>query len=241
MTQHDALASFFDHLEPEYDTQIRRGCPPYDEFLEALLDSACLNESQPLHILELGCGTGNVTRHIAKRFANSQITVLDLSAEMLLATQRKLQPFGNKITAIQTDFLSPDLPNHPEFQPPFDGVFSALAIHHLLDEDKKSLYQRIVQWLKPGAPFWCADQCLAVPEDTSYKKQRQQWRDWCTQEGASGAELALWEEHAHTEDHYSPIYWHLQALSEAGFETVDCTWRKLFWTVFGGRKPESKK
>jgi tRNA (cmo5U34)-methyltransferase len=245
MTNNQALSGFFDTLEPEYDTQIRRGCPPYDEFLTALLDAACLEETEPYHFLELGCGTGNLTLTIAKRFPNSRLTVLDFSAEMLLATQRKLQPYPNPLMAIKADFLSLALPSHPEFhlhpefQPPFDGVFSALAIHHLQDDDKQKLYDAIFQWLKPGASFWCADQCLAVPVSASYQKQRQQWRDWCSKEGASEAELALWEDHARTEDHYAPLYWHLQALSQAGFESADCTWRTLFWTVFGGRKPEA--
>ena len=47
---------------------------------------------QPARILELGCGTGNLTRVLRDRYPTSEITVVDFSPEMLTLTQEKLGP-----------------------------------------------------------------------------------------------------------------------------------------------------
>jgi malonyl-CoA O-methyltransferase len=57
-------------------------------------------------ILELGCGTGNFTAHLAERFPDARITALDFSGEMLALARRKLN--NNNIEFICTegeDFL----------------------------------------------------------------------------------------------------------------------------------------
>ena len=125
-----------------------------------------------------------------------------------------------------------------DFQPgQFDWVVSSMAMHHVPDLEKPVLYARLFNWLKPGGLFRCVDETLALPEQ-SQNKNLQQWEAWARQQGATTEDLNVWIEHAEQHDHYAPLYKHFQWLSEAGFKQVDCYWRKLMWTAFGGQKPD---
>lgn len=229
-----SVSAFFNSLSVAYDGQILRGCPPYEEMLKALISYSTLSATVPLNLLELGCGTGNLTALLMKAFPQAQVTVVDLSENMLAETRQKLAPFAHRLQCVEAGFLTVAF----EEGPGFDGVFSSLAIHHLTHPDKAQLYHKIYQWLVPGGRFMCADQCLALPESEAYALDRATWRSWCTENGASQEELAMWETHAQELDHYAALANHFQWLQAAGFESVDAYWRKLFWTVYGGRKPQ---
>jgi tRNA (cmo5U34)-methyltransferase len=230
--QESGLSQFFSALSPQYDAQILRGCPPYGEMLETLVVTTFLPRQAPWHILELGCGTGNLSVRLLEAFPQAQLTVVDLSEEMLAQTQAKAQAMGRSVTPVVGGFLSVDLPAER-----FDLVISSLALHHVPDAQKPALYERIVHWLKPGGRFRCADQCLGLPTPVAHDYHTAAWRQWATEAGASPAEIQQWEDHAQAYDHYAPLIRHFQWLAQAGLVQLDCYWRKLFWTVFGGERP----
>lgn len=227
-----ALGAFFGSISGEYDVSIFRGCPPYLEMLEALIQYVFLKSEAPLNILELGCGTGNLSRILVEQFPQGELTVVDLSEEMLAQTKSKLQKLGRSVHTVANGFMEVTFPeNH------FDLVVSSLALHHVLDEDKPALYGQIFKWLKPGGKFRCADQCLALPAEQAHVLNFQRWEAWATQTGATAEELSMWKDHSSQYDHYASLGDHLLWLNQAGFAQVDCYWRKLFWTVFGAEKP----
>lgn len=230
-TQSQALASFFSWLSNAYDQSILRGCPPYGEMLEALVGYVYPPANQPLAILELGCGTGNVSRLLAQQFPQASLTLLDLSDKMLEETRAKVSPIHSQAQYVQAGFMTAELGEGR-----FDLIFSSLALHHLPDTEKPWMYRRIFSWLKPGGQFRCADQCLGLPEKTE-ARYLAQWKDWSTASGAPEEEIQMWLDHAAAYDHYAPLAAHLRWLDEAGFSETDCYWRKLFWTVYGGTRP----
>lgn len=74
--------------------QLRRACdrvaPGYDaadflcaEVRQRLLDRLDLVSIEPLHILDLGCGTGAATQMLNQRYPQAQVTGLDWSEKML--------------------------------------------------------------------------------------------------------------------------------------------------------------
>ena len=52
-------------------------------------------EGGPQHILEIGCGTGYNLERLAKKFPNSKITGIDISADMLSIAKKKLESYDN--------------------------------------------------------------------------------------------------------------------------------------------------
>lgn len=90
-------------------------------------------------ILDVGCGTGQLTSDIAK--AGAAVTGLDSSAEML-AQARKNYPEIPFVLANAAGF---------QFQEPFDAVFSNAVLHWVKDADGAA--QSIARALRPGGRF----------------------------------------------------------------------------------------
>ncbi len=226
-----SVGDFFDQVSEQYDQSIEKAIPPYREMFQAILGYCFWDRAQSLSILELGCGTGNLSLYIREIFPKAQLTLVDLSGEMLEHAAQKLG--SGHITLVNQGFMSLDFADNT-----FDLVVSSMALHHLLDSEKPELYTRIYRWLKPNGLFRCGDETLAVPAE-AHALNLSQWESWARQCGATQADIDLWSEHAEKYDHYAPLASHFQWLAQSGFQEIECYWRKLMWTVFGGRKPAS--
>jgi SAM-dependent methyltransferase len=76
----------FDRLAPRWDTMQRAGGLGA---LEAALDSLA---DSPRRVLDLGCGTGNATFLVARRFPEAEVVGVDLSPGMVAEARRKTPP-----------------------------------------------------------------------------------------------------------------------------------------------------
>jgi trans-aconitate methyltransferase len=90
-------------------------------------------------ILDLGCGTGHLTREIAARGA--EVIGIDRSPDMIAQAKRLYPDLRFEITDA-TDF---------QFAEPFEAVFSNAVIHWIRDQD--ALLASIHRALKPGGRF----------------------------------------------------------------------------------------
>ncbi|WP_392535605.1 methyltransferase domain-containing protein [Nostoc sp. C117] len=222
----------------DFDIGIRQLLPRYDEFLEVI--TRCV-PSTSRRILELGCGTGELTLKILKRCPNAQVIAVDYSPRMLQFAQDKITAAGyqQQWTGIQADFG--DWTNNPEkfnIGSEFDGCVSSLAIHHLHDEMKLKLFEQIAASLTQDGCFWNADPTL--PESPAlvevYKAARE---EWAIQEGISLTEIGakrgiISTEGYSSQDQLATLDDHLQMLTKAGFKTVAVPWKYYGLAVFGG-------
>ncbi len=227
-----SVGSFFGALSAQYDTTITTSIPPYWEIMETLLEYTFLPRDQKLQVLELGCGTGNLSNLVTEYFPQAHLTLVDLSAEMLAQAAQKVEAKAVSLKLLNQGFMEVEFPENS-----LDLVVSSIALHHLPDEEKPLLYQRIFHWLKPGGKLRVADEILSLPADTAERFSMQKWETWARQMGATSEEIAMWQEHAVQHDHYASLHQQFQWLAEADFAEVDCYWRKVIWAVFGGEKP----
>lgn len=222
----------------DFDPGMRQLLPRYDEMLDTL--TRCI----PPHaqrILELGCGTGELSLKILHRYPEVQIVALDYSPRMLQLAQQKIESAGysGRWTRIQADFG--DWANYPEklgIGIGFDACVSSLAIHHLTHEMKFKLFQRIRASLNSEGVFWNADPIL--PEFPALAAVYQAVREeWATQQGTTLAEIrakigkSLPYGYSYP-DQLATLDAHLQMLTEAGFKTVAVLWKYYGLAVFGG-------
>ena len=220
----------------DFDSGIRQLLPRYEEMLEAI--ALCLPPSVQ-RILDLGCGTGELSLKVLKHCPTAEVVAIDYSPRMIEFAKGKVEAagYGQQWTGIEGDFG--DWANHQlSIQDGFDACVSSLAIHHLTNEMKLKLFTRIRESLKSGGVFWNADPI--VPEypvlSDAYQRIRQQWAE---QQGTTLPEIRAKTgrsiPHGYSQpDQLVTLDTHLQMLKTAGFETVAVPWKYYGLAVFGG-------
>lgn len=98
-------------------------------------------------ILELGCGTGFLTEHLAAHFTQAHIDAIDISAAMIEQAQREVA--ANK-------HVNWHVSDVWEYQPPvfYDLVASSSSLQWMQPLD--ALFGRLASWLKPGGRLLCS-------------------------------------------------------------------------------------
>lgn len=212
----------------QFDEHIRLIVPRYEELHEAVLRSIPPDLPSTLKILELGCGTGELTKKLCERYPKAQIVALDYSSRMLAVCQEKLKKFGDRVRLIEGDF------SQTEFPQGCDVVISTLAIHHLPDPQKLELFQKIYRVLKREGWFVNGDVVL-FESDRHALLQDQVRSEHASAQGVDISALDA-ETHSGTGDHLSTLKTQLALLEIAGFHAIDVIWKYYQFVVYGGFK-----
>lgn len=218
-----ASAAFSAHVA-EYTALRRRLVPGFDAFYGAAVDSLseCVSGNSIERVLDIGAGTGLLTAMVAERFPAARFELLDGSREMLDEARQRL---AGRVVAVYLQDMAGELPAGP-----YDAVVSALAIHHLEDADKRALFARVHEVLRPGGVFVNAEQTLG-PTSELAELYVDHWQRQCRELGASDEEIAA-SLKRRRHDRSAPVEAQLQWLRDAGFPTVDCLYKYWEMAVF---------
>jgi tRNA (cmo5U34)-methyltransferase len=225
-TGRPAAADAFSALADQYDDTRRRLIPGYDQFYGAAVEVLRGVDGGVRRVLDLGAGTGLMTAEVLRALPDAEIEVLDASEPMLRHARERL---GDRLAAVHVVDMSEALPDGP-----FDGVVSALAIHHLEHPAQRQLFAAVRERLRPGGVFVNAEQVTtAVPELTGVYTDV--WVRQCRALGATEHELGATRQrmgHDRCADVPSLLRW----LTEAGFAGVDCVYKNWQLAVLVGVK-----
>ena len=177
---------FYDDLASSYNDIMYRCAPRYEEMQTTLVDYVP-KDLCPLRILDLGCGTGNLTLRILDAFPTASVVALDLSAEILEVCQQ--QCGTDRVNYLQQDFKSLDLSASE-----FDLVVSSIAIHHVDDQAKVKLFEHVYASLKPDGVFTYVDQFRGETPGI-YTQHMKTWKQFADEKGVPSEEWDMWMEH----------------------------------------------
>ena len=215
----------FDETAQQYDEGRRRLLPCYDDFYGMVMKLLAYPKEAHIQVLELGAGTGILSRMIADVFPNARLTMVDISWEMLALAKRRLGD-DPRFRYMHANIALIALPGE------FDAVVSALVIHHLTDDEKHVLYGDIHKALAPDGIFINADQ---VRGPTAVLEQRydDMWLADIRALGTSDEELVQVRKRM-AEDRPATLEVQLAWLREVGFRHVDCWYKHDRFAVFSG-------
>jgi SAM-dependent methyltransferase len=137
------------HFDPERYRELMAADVPLYEELQSRV-AAATEGVTARRILDLGAGTGETSSALRAKHADAAIVAVDESPEMLA-----------RITVANIEShvarLQDPLPDGP-----FDLVVSALAVHHLDPGEKRDLFARVHNALRPGGRFVLGDVVIAA-------------------------------------------------------------------------------
>jgi len=205
----------------------RRLVPCFDGFYGAALRALALAEPGPLRaVLDLGTGTGALAAMVADAHPDAELTLLDGAPAMVAEAAATLGP--RAAAAIVQEFEDP-LPAGP-----FDAIVSALAIHHLDDAAKASLYARAHDGLRPGGVLVNAEQVLGATPALDGLLRRWHERE-ARALGATDAEWAAAVERMR-HDRCATADAQLEMMRAAGLEDVSVHFADGRFAVLTGRR-----
>jgi tRNA (cmo5U34)-methyltransferase len=206
------MAAFFDTRAAGYDEHMRGFVfneTTITQFYQAV-SSPIEKTSEPLKVLDLGCGTGLELEALIKRVPNACITGVDLSKNMLALLQKRYASYMHYITLVEDSYLSMPFGTHT-----YDHIISAMSMHHLLHDTKRNFYKKIHSVLQPGGKYIEGDSVTPVDMESQFLAEYQE-----SLESVPPAE----EGYYHV-DIPSSIGTQKRLLLEAGFKDFQLIWQ----------------
>ncbi|HOI39370.1 MAG TPA: methyltransferase domain-containing protein [Methanobacterium sp.] len=220
-----------DHFEEEaevFDELIMTLIPSYEYMVDSMVLALPFHQKERINILDLGCGTGNISLKLKERFPNARITCVDMAENMIKMAKYKLASYND------VEFIIADV-RDLDFEDDFDAVVSSLALHHLQHPEKKPFYHRIKRFLKRGGVFYNADNILGSSPHLN-QLYMDKWIEFMLKSHTQEEIDSVWLPKHREEDFPSPLMDHVHWLEEVGFEKVDVVWKSYMFGVYGGKK-----
>ena len=129
----------------------------HSEYMKTKVLLAESLEKDAKKILDLGGGTGLELIHLFELFPDAQVTVIDITENML--EKLKTRDFADRVTTICGDFF--EVP----FGENYDAVITTSAFHHFKKDEKIRLLKKILECLKPGGQFINCDLIALTSEE----------------------------------------------------------------------------
>ena len=200
---------------------MQRLIPFYEVQRDVMLSLMPTDRLGSLQVLDLGCGPGLLARHILREFPHAQLTLFDLTPEMIAGCKLRLgeeERVSYRIGDFRVDNFGLD----------YDVIIASLSLHHVTLSERPALAARIFRSLAPGGQLITAE--VIVDESLDVReRQYQLWRNFMGSQGEDGDD---WYQKHLAKDHpVQPAEW-TRTLCESGFRSAGCFWRYLNFAIF---------
>ena len=226
MTKHYIRERFNDHAS-QYDDQRRKLIPCFDDFYSIPITVLDTKKEEP-QVLDIGAGTGLFSSFLKEKFPQAKLTLIDISEKMMEVAKIRFRSESD------VEYVIADYTDYAFESNKYDFIISSLSIHHLTDEEKRSLYDSLYIALKPGGVFVNADQVLGQTGylESLYKKE---WANKINSSGLTKEEVEAAHERTKL-DKMSTLEDQIHWLQQSGFQDVDCLYKYFNFVVLYGRK-----
>lgn len=203
----------FNLIAEEYDRNRRKFIYCFDDYYISATELVTSNIAEPKRIVDLGAGTGLLTYYWYQKFPKAEYLLSDIAADMLAIAKKRFEGIEN--ISFRLEDYTDKLPDAD-----FDTVISALSVHHLEDDEKLKLFQRIYARLPDGGLFvnydqFCADEPVIENWYNTY------WENRLKGSGLTEKDIELWRERRKL-DRECSVEKETAMLFSCGFSVVRC-------------------
>lgn len=199
--------------------------------LSLVAEAALVTTPHAKELLDVGCGGGNYTLKLLQRLPNLNVTLVDLSQQMLACAVDRIQPqTSGTVAAIHADMRDLDLG-----QQRFDIIVASAVLHHLRTDDEwRSVFQKFFAALKPSGSIWIFD-LIESPLPEIQAIHRRRYGEYLASVGGEQYRDRLFARIIR-EDTPKPIVFQLDLLREVGFDEVEILHKNSCYAAFGAVK-----
>ena len=221
-----SLTQKFDDAAEDYDKNRKYLIPCFDDFYKIAIDIIDFKGNNP-KVLDLGAGTGLLSKFLLEKFPNADITLVDLADNMLDKAKIRFKDHSN------FKYINEDYINY-KFDEKFDIIMSSLSIHHIKEEDKKKLYKKCSTLLNDKGIFVNADIVLS-PSKNLDNIFREKINEYALNSPLDNETLELAFERQKFDDP-SLLNLQLDWLKNLNFKNVDVPYKYYMFAVIYGEK-----
>ncbi len=225
--QTEEIKARFDQISKVYDENRRKFIPCFDDYYLTTARFLSSSISSPRTILDLGAGTGLLSKFLHDEFPDAKFLLVDVSEKMLEVAKKRFEGIPNLEFSV-LDYTR-NLPARK-----FDLVASALSIHHLEEDEKESLYRNVFQNLEAGGTFVNIDQFNADSAEMNALYESY-WVKSIRASGLSELEFERWQARRAL-DRENTVEKTKALLLGAGFRVVECTYKFMKFAVVVAKK-----
>jgi tRNA (cmo5U34)-methyltransferase len=218
------------HNADQYDRQIRKIIPHYDDIHAEILNFVKVQCPSPRTWLDTGCGTGSFVLKAHALFPDTEFFIADPSEGMLSQTAQTLEGCRHSVIG---RYGTADLPAIAGRR--FD-VITAIQCHHYLTRDGRNEAVRACYSLLNDNGFFITSENIRPFCDEGIARSLSYWGEFQRQAGRNEGEVS--DHLSRFDREYFPITVtdHLQCYRNAGFPVAECLWLSYLQGVFWCRK-----
>jgi tRNA (cmo5U34)-methyltransferase len=212
---------------------------------ERLADCIPHRREAPIRILDVGAGWGPLTIYLLDLFPAARATLLDYSDAMLDEARARLTGPADRVGYLVGDLNRPgafaaavDLAGAP-----FDAVVASCCFHNIEPAERvPGLYREIRAAVAPGGCFLNLDTVGTdgpILRDAFHRARverlrRRRLRERGLMPSSEAAEAEVRARRDNHEPSSRSVAAHLEWLTAAGFDAVECFWRDGGTALIGG-------
>ena len=212
----------FNAIAQKYDNQRRCFIPCFDDFYKTSISLLKYYKNDFEKIVDLGAGTGLLTKEIYELYPNANYLLIDISKDMLKIAEKRFKGLDN-FEFLEYNYIE-DIPVKS-----CDLVCSALSIHHLENDDKENLYKNIYKKLDEKGCFINLDQFIGKTE-TINNLYNEWWNDFIDRSKITPEAQAAGLERRKL-DKENTTAETIKLLKNSGFRTVECVYAFMKFAV----------
>lgn len=199
--------------------------------MSLIAEAAAVTTPHARDYLDVGCGGGNYALKLLQRFPHLNVTLLDLSPNMLKRAQERIAPqVTGTLSVLNVDVREADFGVER-----FDIITASAVLHHLRETHEwHAVFRKLFEALKPHGSLWIFD----IVESSVPELEAIHWRRYGEYLTSVGGESYRDELFARiiAEDTPRSVPFQLELLKNVGFSDVELLHKHSCYAAFGALK-----